>query len=1130
MAHDIKSRTDLLKEGEEYLPTIMANSSGGIVVLDENREIRYVNPAAERILGSSIHGLTGRPFEYEIGGKEAVEVEIPHNDHTRKTAAMHAVKTSYGNESIYIVSLHDVTERKLAEQRLKESERTLRNLMESVPAGIAILTPEGDVLEANESIWKIFGYESREEFLKHHAMVHYKDPEDWKRFIKLHERGVVRDFEAQFKKRDGTIIWGYVTSAEHTDDAGKRTFMSIFQDITKRKKEEEEETLKYDRMIRQQAALVKLATTIQAVTDNPERIFRFITEVAAETIEAGRASIWLLSEDRKALNCLDVYEKSPGRHSTHTSLQTGSYPWYLHVLGSGNVIKADYAPEDPRIAELKDTYLLPLKITSILHAPIFQSGRLAGVFCFEEAGTRRRWTTDEERFAAEIADKVVQALIEIDRRTADEMFRSVVEGTSSVTGTEFFNSLVYHLASALNVHHAFVGELTGQGSDKIATISVWSGGGFAKNITYGLAGTPCDNIVGREICYYPSGVRDLFPEDHLLEEMGIDSYLGIPIFNSSGKPLGLLVAMDNKPIKNDRLARSVMTIFATRAGAELERKQIEFEIRKLSAALEHSVNVVFITDREGIIQYINPMFEKVTGYSENEALGETPNILASGETREKEYKALWKTIKAGRTWRGVFKNRKKNGNLYWSSSVISPIRDVNGNITHFLAVQEDITEKRVSEEKIHILTHFDEITGLYNRTCFIETLKGLITYSPQQDKTGALLLIDLDQFKVFNDTYGHIMGDDILRHIGRRLQDTLMERYSEDHIIGRLSSDEFAVFLPHCNEECAMEVAEQIRCGIEELRPLDITDVHLSASIGVVTHPRHGNTTKALLTRADAAMYRAKKLGRNRVHLYRPEDRDLEHLHSRLVWREKIAKALEEGRFIPWFQSIMSLEDNAIHHCEALARMKDEENNILAPNVFIDTAEKFGLIGAIDRQITEKVMLAQVELSRQGNSLTFSMNLSGKDLGDEELLSFIQSKIAETGVDPNHLIFEITETAAVHDLDSAIRFINALREMGCHFALDDFGVGFTSFIYLKEMQVDYIKIDGSFIRNLHKSPNDQLFVKAITDVASGMGIKTIAEFVEYEETLNILREFGVDYAQGYLIGKPAPTLGAKQPS
>ncbi|MBI4745033.1 MAG: EAL domain-containing protein [Deltaproteobacteria bacterium] len=531
-----------------------------------------------------------------------------------------------------------------------------------------------------------------------------------------------------------------------------------------------------------------------------------------------------------------------------------------------------------------------------------------------------------------------------------------------------------------------------------------------------------------------------------------------------------------------------------------EHKKIEEELRKLSMAIEHSVNIVFITDKEGNIEYVNPMFEKVTGWDRVDVIGKTPRILGSGETTGAEYEELWKTIDAGKTWRGSFKNKRKDGRPYWGNGVITPINNEKGEITHFLAVQEDITERRISEERASYLASHDELTGLVNRIRFIELLNGWIyvrTHSP-----GVLLLLNIDDFKLINDVYGHGLGDELLRSMAGFLQSLLKEseaqyiKTSGEIIAGRMGGDEFAVFLPYFGEREGTDLAERIRGMVEASRPVD-GDIHITVSAGVALYPGHSATASGLLAKAGAAVSRAKENGRNRCHLYCPGDMYLENIYSRLAEKAAIQKALSDDRFVPWFQPILCLKDNKAHHYEALARMRDEKGSILLPEVFIDTAERFGLIGAIDRVITEKTMICQAEMGRQKKHVSFGMNLSGKDLGDEDILLFLQSRI---------------------------KFISELKAMGCRFSLDDFGVGFTSFVYLKKMQVDYIKIDGFFVRRLHENKDDQHIVKAITDVAKSMGIKTVAEFVENEETLRLLREYGVDYAQGYLIGKPGPEL------
>ncbi len=558
-----------------------------------------------------------------------------------------------------------------------------------------------------------------------------------------------------------------------------------------------------------------------------------------------------------------------------------------------------------------------------------------------------------------------------------------------------------------------------------------------------------------------------------------------------------------------------------------ERKRAEEEIRRLFTAIDQSINNVFITDAKGHIEYVNSTFEQVTGYTKKEAIGQNPRILASGETSHAEYEELWGTITAGKTWRGIFKNKKKNGQYYWGNGLITPIKNEKGQITHFLAVQEDVTEKIKNEERIKYLASYDELTGLRNRTCFMELLNEWLSHNKAYNQPGVLLLIDIDGFRFINDTYGHSTGDTVLHHVAEFLITTLFEidkqyvnKDVRESILGRMGGDEFAIFLPARDEKEGIETAEEIRKRLEKSRFVEIPG-HVTASIGVVLYPRDGGTTKELITRADASVYHAKELGLNRIHLYHTEDLVLEKMHSRMEWKGRIQKAIEEERFEPWFQPILDLKDSQIHHYEALARMRNTNGETILPGAFVDTAEMLGLITAIDRIIIRKTLKTLLNLCNQGKVLSLSMNLSGKDLDEKEFLEFLKSAITETGVNPRRLIFEITETAAVRNLDRAIKFTRELRLIGCCFSLDDFGVGFTSFKYLKELEVDYIKIDGSFIQNLHKTQGDHIFVKAIADVAKGMGIKTIAEFVENGEIIKILKEYGVDYAQGYFIGKPS---------
>ena len=373
----------------------------------------------------------------------------------------------------------------------------------------------------------------------------------------------------------------------------------------------------------------------------------------------------------------------------------------------------------------------------------------------------------------------------------------------------------------------------------------------------------------------------------------------------------------------------------------------------------------------------------------------------------------------------------------------------------------------------------------------------------------------MDNFKNINDSHGHQIGDKFLTTFANLIK----ERLRETDIVARLGGDEFAIILPNTGKDHAELVANQLRELVKYLSlPETGHTTGITVSIGIAMFPHHGDTAGSLLTCADLAMYRAKEEGRNRVCTYSPEQKTL--VESRLILEAHIRKALKQDRFVLYIQPIHDLRLNHIIGHEALLRMKDEKGEIILPSGFLGIAESFGLIRDIDRWVVRKAIHVVSGLLRDGKTTYLEVNLSGKAFTDRELLPLSREELAKTGVDPMHLVFEITETSVIENLAEARLFIDNLKSLGCRFALDDFGIGFSSFNYLKHLPVDYLKIDGSFIQNLPNDPVDQHLVKAMVEVARGLGKMTIAEFVETEETMRILREFGVDCAQGYYIGKP----------
>ncbi len=549
-----------------------------------------------------------------------------------------------------------------------------------------------------------------------------------------------------------------------------------------------------------------------------------------------------------------------------------------------------------------------------------------------------------------------------------------------------------------------------------------------------------------------------------------------------------------------------------------ERKQLEMAKTRLSTILEATTDFVGTADVDGRILYINKAGRKMLGIGEDEdvlnmSMADCHSILTWTVIREE---GMQTAIQEG-VWIGETTLLHRDGREIPVSQVIIAHKNPNGTVEYFSTVARDVTERKRFETQIVYMANRDPLTDLFNRRRFHAELDSCLAQSRRYGIQGALLFMDLDNFKYINDSLGHQAGDKFLK----ALADLLKVRLRETDVLARLGGDEFAIILPYVSETQAVSIATQLldlvryHASIEKGHPLGIT-----VSIGIALFPRHADTVETLLTYADLAMYRAKEEGRNRICVYTPEQKT--QIESRLIWEKRIREALCQDRFVLYLQPILDIHQNSIIGHEVLLRMIDENGKTVAPSHFLNIAERFGLIHDIDRWVVRRAVHLIERLQQEGKSAYLEVNLSGKAFADAGLLSVIREEMSTTGIDPKNLVFEITETAFVENMIAAQHFIASLKTLGCHFALDDFGIGFSSFNYLKHLPVDYLKIDGSFIRNLLHDTVDQHLVKAMVEVARGLGKKTVAEYVECEETVRLLREFGVDYAQGYYIGEPRP--------
>jgi diguanylate cyclase (GGDEF)-like protein/PAS domain S-box-containing protein len=533
---------------------------------------------------------------------------------------------------------------------------------------------------------------------------------------------------------------------------------------------------------------------------------------------------------------------------------------------------------------------------------------------------------------------------------------------------------------------------------------------------------------------------------------------------------------------------------------------------------------VITTDAECNVEYINPVAEELTGWKVDDASRRPIDEIFRGfheETCEPLENPVAVSIRRSRSIKSVRPTLliRRDGNELYIESTASPIRDGKGDVTGGVLVFHDVSESRELNRRLSYHASHDILTGLVNRAEFETRLERALKSAKAREASYALCYLDLDQFKIVNDSCGHSAGDALLGQLGALLKAKIRWRDT----LARLGGDEFGVLLESCSLDEAMKTAEVLRVAISEFKFMwDDRSFRLGVSIGVVPITADNEDVAALLSAADSACACAKEAGRNRIHSFQENDIDLMRRRREMQWAARINNALEDNRFELFRQTIQPLqteEDGA--HYEILLRMRDETGGIVAPGLFIEAAERYNITPSIDRWVIKNAFRWLVsEADERERLILCSINLSGQSLGDEKFLPFVVEQFQMSGLDATKICFEITETAAIASYSQANRFINALKELGCKFALDDFGTGLSSFGYLKHFPVDFLKIDGSFVKEILHDPIDREMVRSINEIGHLTGKQTIAEFAENEEIITMLRGMGIDYAQGYGVSEP----------
>jgi diguanylate cyclase (GGDEF)-like protein/PAS domain S-box-containing protein len=534
--------------------------------------------------------------------------------------------------------------------------------------------------------------------------------------------------------------------------------------------------------------------------------------------------------------------------------------------------------------------------------------------------------------------------------------------------------------------------------------------------------------------------------------------------------------------------------------------------------VETSHDLIWTTDALGRFTYLNNGCVDIFGLQQKDLIGRCFFDFEAGLSHVSNRRFLSALRKNGEVKNYLTHLISADGNDRWVGINARVSHDDNSAIIGLRGTARNVTEQHKAALEIERFATHDTLTGLPNRVSLQKVLEAALA----DGEKGSVLLLDLDHFKYINDNFGHRAGDQLIIGIGGLLKDVVKDENAQ---VFRLGGDEFALHLPDALRAEAAQVAERALTGLRHYK-FQLGDQGclstLTASAGVVSYPFHGNDVASLLANVDIAMYQAKDNGRNRVVLHDHNPDDLRSTHRRVHWARELREVLDEDRVLLYSQPVVRLADQTLVHHEVLVRIVDRSGNIILPGQFIEVAESLGMAQEIDLRVVTKVLEVLKQPQMRGQKMRYFVNLSRVSLSDQHWVQRFQGMLAAAPVDHEQLVFEITETAAMAEVGVTQEFISQMKKLGCRFALDDFGAGFSSFYFLKRFEVDYLKIDGNFIRGLASDEANRVFVRALCDVARGLDKQVIAEWVENQEVLKILIEMGVQYGQGFVFGHPQP--------
>ena len=1107
ITQSLTSTTPLEAIFDSVTEALFSVSESGIVCSCNKVSTLYFGLTRDQLIGSKIEHILPEAKEHKSLERfltpfmtnldqtqlrvEGGQVEAFRANGESFIAEIHASELEAGAGKVFVISLRDVTGRQEAENALKENEERFRALIENAPEAIVVLdVDQGVFVDCNDQACELFNLSRQRLLAVGPEQVSPETQPDGtssfgiaRGYVKRALEGEHLSFEWTHKDAQGDEIPCEVRLSRLPAGNQKLVRGSI-TDISERKRNE---TIAFaqNKILEMIAASKPYDRTLRAICRCVERIsddFR----AAVMQFDPQRNSLHVLQAPSLAEPfklCLDFVDASADSITCGAAVSSGKDRFSTDVRNDGA-----WKPHRKPAAE----HDIAAAWSFLLHGA---GNRVIGTLDVYVSESRAPSTDELDKLGrmARLAGIAIKRQLDENRLRSSEMryrglFENVVDGVYIASREGEIIAANPALVEMLGYDSA--DDLKAIGSttllyvnpvDRERVFARLEAQGFVKNFEYRLRRKD-----GREIVVLENA-RAVYDDD------------------------GSIVAHEGTitDITERKYAE-------TRVFEEKERAQV---------TLQSIGDGVITTDADGHVDYINPVAQDLTGWDMRSARGKPVKeimTIVNEHTRATVDNPVIRCLKEGRVItlddNSVLINANSDEIPIQDSA--APIRDRIGNIIGSVMVFHDVSKETRLFRQLSYQASHDSLTGLINRREFENrVVRALEALQGDSESTHAMLYLDIDQFKVVNDTFGHVAGDTLLK----QLAEIVHANIRSTDTLARLSGDEFGILLERCSEQHAMEVAEAIRGAVEGYRfEWQDSFTTVRCSIGVVMITSETEDVASLMSSADVACYSAKDMGRNQVHLYRDSDASMRH--EEMKWVSRISSAVEDDRLELFFQPIIGIgnkNDESRGHYELLLRMRDQDGEIVSPDQFIPAAERYNLMSTLDRWVIREALSKLADRCDEEEArYTIAINLSGTSLSEDRFLDDVIKELEKQQLPKGAICFEITETAAISNLSRVVHFMQTLKALGCKFSLDDFGSGLSSFTYLKNLPVDYLKIDGQFIRNVAEDTVDESMVRAIREVGHAMGIETIAERVETKQVLEKLGSLGIEFAQGYYIARP----------